>query len=1122
MAEQAEPVRRRVAVKVIKPGMESGQILARFEAERQALAMMDHPNIARVFDAGVTEDGRPYFVMELVHGVPITRFCEERKLPVRRRLELFRGVCQAIQHAHQKGVIHRDIKPSNVLVCLYDDKPVAKVIDFGVAKALDQSLTERTLFTQFGAVVGTLEYMSPEQAVMNQLGIDTRSDVYSLGVLLYELLTGTTPLERSRLRAEAFDQVLRLIREEEPPRPSTRLSTMSGKPRTETAKLAGEVRGELDWIAMKALEKDRARRYETASALAKDIERHLAGEPVEACPPTWGYRLGKVLARHRAAAAVVAAFALVLVTAAVVSVWFAVKARTAEAQALSDRDVATDAKEKADTARKKANAALDQTRRQKYALAMSLIQTAWQNDDVARVEELLDGLRPAAGEEDLRGFEWHYWRRQIRRPERSRQVRAGSLSMDGERLALIRKDGETSAVEVVEAATGHVLFSRSEKGREHWHPSFSQDGRRIAWGFGKIARGPGKGGGPFGGPVFESAGAEVFDIESGKLVLARGLSGQLMGFSADCARALINNGRSWEMIDLTAADAKPVKIDGREVQRLGRAISPDGKRLAFHASLKKLVRVVDASNGKVLADIPNMLSPQSLQFSPDGNRLAASDKAQVYLWELKPDGGLGEQRVVALPLPSAPLRFPHGSFLVFSPDGARLAAWDYDAPVVRILDGVTGTEQDVLHLSCAVRNLAFSRDGALLRVLSIPFSREVAFGNEVWQEYRLAAPAKVSRLSRTPIEVRSRDGARVASRAVRGGTWGIPVGRAPEKDSNVILIRDRAGKDILSFRGHAHWPYSIELTPSGKLVFSLARPHGPGQVEARLWEADTGKIVFSRDFDIQRGGPQMSPDGRFLLLPGDKGSDVVECDGGRLRFSVGEAFHGSFSPDSHRVVTMGQRGKGESRLWDMESGRLIRTLPPAEAAQFSTDGKLFALVAGGDAANSIDVHDSGDGGRRLTIPMAKELARDPPTFRIGLPVFSPDGHYLVCYRSSWQAAHGVGSGTIAEVWDIVAGKRLNRLSLPSGVVLGFAFSPDGKRLACLVGRDRRRDLLEYRCWELPSGAELLAVKQPGPVLSFANDRNLTFSPDGHRLLPPGAMTGVDAAVLDATPLPDDR
>ncbi len=320
MAEQTEPVARKVAVKVIKAGMDSAQVIARFEAERQALAMMDHQNIARVLDAGTTDTGRPYFVMELVKGVAITKYCDDAHLTPRERLELFVPVCQAIQHAHQKGIIHRDIKPTNVLVSLYDGKPVPKVIDFGVAKATQQKLTERTIFTGFGALVGTLEYMSPEQSEMNQLDIDTRSDIYSLGVLLYELITGTTPLSRKQLRDAAYSEILRLIREVEPPKPSTRLSdarealpSISAHRKTEPAKLTRWVRGELDWIVMKALSKERDRRYETANGFAADIQRFLSDEPVQAGPPSAVYRLRKFVQRNRGAVAGGVAVATLLV-----------------------------------------------------------------------------------------------------------------------------------------------------------------------------------------------------------------------------------------------------------------------------------------------------------------------------------------------------------------------------------------------------------------------------------------------------------------------------------------------------------------------------------------------------------------------------------------------------------------------------------------------------------------------------------------------------------------------------------------------------------------------------------------------------------------------------------------
>jgi serine/threonine protein kinase len=351
VAEQHQPVKRRVALKLIKPGMDSAQVVRRFAAERQALALMDHTNIAKVLDAGTTAAGRPYFVMELVHGVPITKYCDELHLSVRERLELFLPVCQAVQHAHQKGVIHRDLKPSNVLVCMQDGRPVPKVIDFGVAKALHQKLAEGTVVTEFGAVIGTLEYMAPEQAEVSPLGADTRSDIYSLGVLLYELLTGTTPLSRKKLREAAFAEVLHLIKEVEPPRPSTRLSeskeslaSVAALRRSEPAKLTKAVRGELDWIVMKCLEKDRTRRYDAASGLARDLERYLHDEAVEACPPSAGYRLKKLLRRNKGPVVAAGAVFLALVGGVALSSWQAVRATQAEAEPQRQRDEAETAR----------------------------------------------------------------------------------------------------------------------------------------------------------------------------------------------------------------------------------------------------------------------------------------------------------------------------------------------------------------------------------------------------------------------------------------------------------------------------------------------------------------------------------------------------------------------------------------------------------------------------------------------------------------------------------------------------------------------------------------------------------------------------------------------------------
>jgi serine/threonine protein kinase len=387
MAEQEEPVRRRVALKVIKLGMDTKQVITRFEAERQALALMDHPNIARVLDAGATDTGRPFFVMELVRGIKITDYCDENNLSTNERLELFIQVCQAIQHAHQKGIIHRDIKPSNILVTNHDDVAVPKVIDFGIAKSISGQLTDKTVFTAFAQFIGTPAYMSPEQAQMSGLDIDTRADIYSLGVLLYELLTGNTPFDAKELLAAGMDEMRRKIREDEPAKPSTRLSTMEAMDLTSVAKrrhveppkLIHLIRGDLDWLVMKCLEKDRTRRYETANGLAVDIQRHLRNEPVVARPPSNLYRFQKLVRRHQLAFAAGAAVLVVLLVGIAASTWQAVRAKQAEAAAYAN---ANQAKLNAERAERNAQQARDEANAKAVALAAE--QRAREDETKAR------------------------------------------------------------------------------------------------------------------------------------------------------------------------------------------------------------------------------------------------------------------------------------------------------------------------------------------------------------------------------------------------------------------------------------------------------------------------------------------------------------------------------------------------------------------------------------------------------------------------------------------------------------------------------------------------------------------------------------------------------------------
>jgi len=678
MAEQQEPIHRRVALKIIKAGMDTREVVARFEAERQALALMDHPNIARVLDAGPTASGRPYFVMELVNGIPMTDYCDRHKLGMPERLELFMQVCRAVQHAHQKGVIHRDLKPSNVLVTLVDGKPVPKIIDFGVAKALGQRLTEKTLFTSFQTMIGTPTYMSPEQAELSGVDVDTRSDIYSLGVLLYELLTGVTPFDAATLHQAGLDEVRRLIREVEPPKPSVRLRTLGDqlthvakRRHTDPSALSRQVHGDLDWIVMKSLEKDRGRRYETAAALAEDIQRHLDHQPVLAGSPSAAYRVRKFIRRHRVGVVIGASVTVTMVAG--LSLTLLGLNRAVKAEALR--------------------------RWEAYASDMKAAQVSLSQNNRGMALNLLSRYLPERGEEDLRGLEWQYlW--QESQPDEHRNfphpnmVYNAVLSPNGRYLVSACQDGE---IRVWDVASARVIREFETLTPNVTEPislrksvAFSPDGERLA-----ILT-------PDGAQVRETRGWTVIrELESSTAPIA---------FSAD-GRILVTGGpeglKCWNQADWSCQIVTNARVAGN-----GFAVAPDGARVACAyysideqaalAQAKVVVWDVRSGTKRVIEDTSDVLS---LAMSMDGKWLAYGTRhGAVGIWDLTAWSPVLKFR--------PHLGLIHG--LAFSPDGKRLATGGIDQQICLWEAGTTnllGTRTG--HLN-AIWWLEFSADGLQL------------------------------------------------------------------------------------------------------------------------------------------------------------------------------------------------------------------------------------------------------------------------------------------------------------------------------------------------------------------------------------------------------------------------